>query len=63
MCLSAVYEVRDGIENLICEHTTTISINGSVITLTDIMGDDIKTSGAIKSIDLVKNIILIDRGV
>lgn len=60
MCLSSVYEVRDGKEKLICEHTTAISSDGSVITLTDIMGDSIAIAGIIRSIDLVKNIVKVE---
>ena len=60
MCLSTVYEVGNGTENLVCEFTTAININGSAITLTDIMGEDRVIHGALKSIDLVKNIVLID---
>jgi len=59
MCLSAVYEVRDGAQKLVCEHATAISLDGGVITLTDILGEEIVVKGVLKSIDLVKNIILI----
>ena len=57
MCLSAVYEIRDGAEKLICEHATAISLDGNSITLTDIMGEEIMITGVLKNIDLVKNII------
>jgi predicted RNA-binding protein len=60
MCLSAVYEVRDGSERLVCEHATAICMDGGVITLTDIMGEETVITGLLKSIDLVKNIILIE---
>ena len=60
MCLSAVYEVRDGKENLVCEHATAISLDGGVITLTDLLGEEIVVTGILKSIDLIKNIIKIE---
>ena len=60
MCLSAVYEVRDGNEKLVCEHATAISLDGGVITLTDIVGEEFVIAGILKSIDLVKNIIKIE---
>ena len=60
MCLSAVYEVKDGNESLICEYTTSLNIEGSVITLTDIMGEEVVFTGALKSVDLVKNIIILE---
>ena len=59
MCLSAVYEVRDGSETLLCEHTTAINLDGSTIKLTDLLGEEIQITGTLKSIDLIKNIILI----
>jgi len=59
MCLSAVYEVRDGSEKLVCEHATAISLDGGVITLTDILGEEVVITGVLHSIDLVKNIIKI----
>jgi len=60
MCLSAVYEIRDGNEKLVCEYATGVSLDGGVITLTDIMGEETTISGTLKSIDLIKNIIMIE---
>lgn len=60
MCLSSVYEVRDGMEKLLCEYTTAVSLDGSVVTFTDIMGEEIVITGVLKSIDLVRNIIMIE---
>ena len=62
MCLSAVYEVSEGAERLVCERAATVSAGDGLITLTDIMGKELVLSGALRSIDLVKNIIKIDRG-
>ena len=59
MCLSKVFEVTDGGEKLICEYATAISLDGGVITLTDIMGDEITVKGTLKSIDLAGNVIRI----
>ena len=60
MCLSAVYEIRDGNERLVCEYVTAINLDGDIITLTDIMGEEIVIKGILRSIDLVKNVIKID---
>ena len=60
MCLSAVYEVRDGTETLVCDYATEIKLDGGEIRLTDIIGDEIVVTGVLKSIDLVKNIIKIE---
>lgn len=60
MCLSAVYEIKGGSERLVCEHTTSISLDGNAITCTDILGDEIVITGVLKSVDLVKNIVLVE---
>jgi predicted RNA-binding protein len=59
MCLSSVYEVKDGGETLLCEHVSGLTVDGGSVTLTDIMGAETTVSGAIERIDLVNNIILI----
>ena len=60
MCLSAVYEVKDGNERLVCDHVTTISLDENTIRLTDLMGEEVILTGFLKSIDLVKNIIKVE---
>ena len=60
MCLSAVYDISGGKERLICEHTTSISLDDGVITITDILGDEITITGVLKSIDLVKNTVMVE---
>ena len=59
MCLSKVYEVLDGNENLISDYVSGLSVESGYIIVTDIMGEEKKISGAIKSIDLVKNVIIV----
>jgi predicted RNA-binding protein len=59
MCLSSVFEVKDGRETLVCEHVSGVAADDGSVTLTDIMGVETVVTGAITSIDLVKNIILI----
>ena len=60
MCLSKVYEVRDGAEKLLGEYVSELSVAGDMVTLRDIMGVETSVCGAIRSIDLVKNAIIID---
>ena len=60
MCLSSVYEISDGRENLLCDHVTSIDLNNGAITLTDIMGEEIVIRGVLKNIDLVKNTVKIE---
>ena len=61
MCLSTVYEIRDGSESLVREYVSAINLDDGVITLTDIMGEEIAVNGNLKSIDLAKNIIIIQQ--
>jgi len=60
MCLSAVYEVKDGGENLVCEYVSSVRAENGSLILTDIMGDETVVHGALRSVDLVKNRILIE---
>ncbi|MDR1217346.1 MAG: CooT family nickel-binding protein [Oscillospiraceae bacterium] len=59
MCLSSVYEVKDGGETLVCEHVSGLTSGSGSVTLTDIMGVETVVTGAVTSVDLVKNIIRI----
>jgi predicted RNA-binding protein len=60
MCLSTVYEAKNPNEAL-AEYVTGVKVNGDEIVLTDITGNDTVARGAITNIDLVKNIITIER--
>lgn len=60
MCLSSVYEVKDGTENLVSEYVSAIEIDADQVKLTDIVGKESTVKGNIKKIDLVKNIILVE---
>lgn len=59
MCLSTAYETANGIDKLICERVASIVVEGTNVRLTDIFGSQTVVPGAIKSIDLNKNVILI----
>ncbi|MDR1042686.1 MAG: CooT family nickel-binding protein [Clostridiales Family XIII bacterium] len=59
MCLSTVYKTGKTGEPL-AEYVTGIKVDGDEITLTDITGNDVVARGAITSVDLIKNVILID---
>lgn len=60
MCLSTVYAVINGNENKICEYVCNIEINGKDITLTDVMGSQVSAHGTVKSMDFVKNRVIIE---
>ena len=60
MCLSTVYKA-DGSENVkLAEYVSGVRAEGDKITLTDIMGIETVVFGTLKSVDLVKNLIVIE---
>jgi predicted RNA-binding protein len=60
MCLSTAYELGDGgTRRLLCEYVSVIKVTGDTVTLTDLMGQEMSVTGALESVDLVKNAILI----
>lgn len=59
MCLSSAYTTKDGIDTLICERVTNVSVNSGKVTLTNLLGFDTVVEGELKNIDLNKNIIKI----
>jgi predicted RNA-binding protein len=60
MCLSTVYELgAAGTRRVLCEYTSTITVAGDTITMTDLMGRELRVTGALQRVDLVKNTILI----
>ena len=59
MCLSKVYTVKNGKEKLVSESVCNVIFNQNEITLYDIIGQMTTVHGTIQSVDLLKNIILI----
>ncbi|MDR3341925.1 MAG: CooT family nickel-binding protein [Treponema sp.] len=60
MCLSTVYELgTNGTKKKLCEYVSAVKVSGDTVTLTDIMGKEIRVSGALEQVDLVKNTIII----
>ena len=60
MCLSDVFEFRDGSELPLMKYVGGVKVEGDAITLTDMMGARKTINGTIKNIDLLKNVILIE---
>ncbi|MGE4353742.1 MAG: CooT family nickel-binding protein [Oscillospiraceae bacterium] len=60
MCLSTAYKVSDGVEYKIGDYISNLLVDGGEITLTDIMGSITKVIGQLKSVDLEKNVIIIE---
>ena len=60
MCLSTVYKADGSERTKLAEYVSTVRSEGDKITLTDIMGLETVVFGAMKSVDLVKNEIVIE---
>jgi len=60
MCLSTVYELRDGQEHLVSEYVSSVDIGKDEVTFTDIVGNQSTVRGSIRNIDLVNNKILVE---
>ena len=60
MCLSTVYKADGSERTKLVEYVSTVRSEGDKITLTDIMGAETVVYGAMKSVDLVKNEIVIE---
>ena len=60
MCLSTVYKADGSERTKLAEYVSNVRSEGDKITLTDIMGAETVIFGAMKSVDLVKNEIVIE---
>ena len=62
MCLSNVFLVSDDSEELVCEYASSVDVDGNVIRLTDVIGQEITVTGTILSVDLIRNQIKVKAG-
>ena len=60
MCLATAYKNAETKEQIICDNITKITVDGDVITLVDIIGDERKVEGRISMVDLTKSVVIID---
>ncbi len=60
MCLSAAYQVKNGIDSLIIDKVTNVSVEGDDVILTNLLGMNTVVTGILRSIDLNRNIIRIE---
>ena len=60
MCLSPVYKADGSERTKLAEYVSDVRTEGDRITLTDIMGVETVVFGTLKSVDLVKNQIVIE---
>jgi predicted RNA-binding protein len=62
MCLSTVYTLESGGEmSMLCEYVSAVEVSGDALKFTDIMGAETGVSGSIRSVDLVKNTIVVEK--
>ena len=59
MCLAAAYKNEQTPENLICKFGSNIGFDNGKIVLTDILGENIAIEGKLSTVDLVKNVVVI----
>jgi len=60
MCLSTVYREVNGEKSKVCEYVSSIESEGDTYTMTDIMGAQYTVKGSLKSLDFIKNEIIIE---
>ena len=59
MGLAAAYKNEQTPENLICKFVSNIGFDNGKIVLTDILGENIAIEGKLSTVDLVKNVVVI----
>ena len=60
MCLSTVMLEKEGGSEKVCEYVSNVRTEGNKITLTDVMGTETEVFGTIKSMDFIKNLIIVE---
>ena len=60
MCLSDAFEVSGGERRPLMNYVSGISVDGEKVVLTDMLGAKKTVAGTLKSVDLTKNVILIE---
>ncbi len=60
MCLSDAFELCGGEKKPLMNYVSGISVEGENVVLTDMLGARKSVKGTLKSVDLTKNVILIE---
>ncbi len=60
MCLSTVVLEKNGTSEKVCEYVSNVKTEGNKITLTDVLGTETEVFGTIKSMDFIKNLIVVE---
>jgi len=55
MCLSTAYKLESGSRVMLGNYIAGVSVDHENIVLTTLMGEEIKLTGTLKSVDLIKN--------
>lgn len=58
MCLATAYKESDN--TVICKNISRIDVEGDLLIIRDIMGDEIRIEGKILMVDLANSIVKID---
>lgn len=62
MCLSTAYiGTEESEEGRLCEYVTSVSSDGGTLRLTDISGEVVEVDGSIRSVDMIRNVIFINK--
>jgi predicted RNA-binding protein len=60
MCLSSAYTSKNGIDTLIIDKVTNVSVDGGKVILTNLLGMRTEVEGILRNVDLNRNIIMIE---
>ena len=60
MCLSTAYEVGSGSDKFIADRVTNLEVEGDKVRLTTLLGTQTLFEGVLRSVDLNKNVILLE---
>lgn len=60
MCLSDAFELKNGAKTPVMNYVSGISVDGDKVVLTDMLGAKKIVTGRLQSVDLTKNVILIE---
>ena len=59
MCLATAYRTNDP-ESIILEYVSKLEVNGSQVTLTDVMGEKVTVEGTVAMADLTGGVVRIN---
>ncbi len=60
MCLATVYNTKQELDSILLQYVSMLEVDGTTITLTDVMGETRTVQGTIKSVDLAGSTVVIN---